>query len=95
MLYRVDDMYLESESQIENQYLESKQTSEKSLLDQHLEVAASNSHIWLIPLTVLTVGLTFDGAILEYFDLIWGLLGQLFESINRKCLHGTIFLKCL
>ena len=94
MLYRLDDIFLQAETRIANHYLENKQTPEKSLFDQHLEAVTSSSRIWLIPLAVLTVGLRFDGPLLEYFDLISGLLDQIITSLTRKCAHGTIFLKC-
>jgi len=61
----------------------SRQTTSPSLFDQHLD-GISNSHIWLLPLGILTVGLTFHKELFEYFELIAGLLGQIFESLSGK-----------
>ena len=61
----------------------SRQATSPSIFDQHLD-DISNSHIWLLPLGILTVGLRYHEELFEYFGLIAEVLGKILESLTGK-----------
>ena len=60
-------------------------SDERPLLDQHLELLGSVSKpVVLMSMGVFAVGLTAREPIAEYFDLIYGLIKNILQSILGK-----------
>ena len=85
LFYRVDIGVPVVENRVGNIDLTNKQTStDTHLLDEHLAIITTPTPFWFIPLAVLTIGLKFSDELSHYFDLLWGLMQQLYESVGRK-----------
>ena len=56
-------------------------TAELPIIDQHLSILTHTPEIWILPLGVFAIGLRFREAIVEYVDLVSGLISNIFQSI--------------
>ena len=54
---------------------------EPPILDQHLSFLANTPVVWIFPLGVFAIGLRFREAIVEYVDLVSGLISNIFQSV--------------
>ena len=63
-------------------------TTEPPIIDQHLSILTHTPEIWILPLGVFAIGLRFREAIVEYVDLVSGLISNIFQSV----LGITVFL---
>ena len=57
---------------------------EPPILDQHLSFLTHTPAIWIFPLGVFAIGLRFREAIVEYVDLVSGLILNIFQSVLGK-----------
>ena len=57
---------------------------EPPILDQHLSFLTHTPAIWIFPLGVFAIGLRFREAIVEYVDLVSGLISIIFKSVLGK-----------
>ena len=57
---------------------------EPPILDQHLSFLANTPVVWIFPLGVFAIGLRFREAIVEYADLVSGLISNIFKSVLGK-----------
>ena len=57
---------------------------EPPILDQHLSFLANTPVVWIFPLGVFAIGLRFREAIVEYVDLVSGLILNIFQSVLGK-----------
>ena len=57
---------------------------EQQILDQHLSFLTHTPAIWIFPLGVFAIGLRFREAIVEYADLVSGLISNIFKSVLGK-----------
>ena len=56
-------------------------TTEPPIIDQHLSILTQTPEIWILPLGVFAIGLRFREAIVEYVDLVSGLISNIFQSV--------------
>ena len=54
---------------------------EPPILDQHLSFLTHTPVVWIFPLGVFAIGLRFREAIVEYVDLVSGLISNIFQSV--------------
>ena len=57
---------------------------EPPILDQHLSFLTHTPAVWIFPLGVFAIGLRFKEAIVEYVDLVSGLISNIFRSVLGK-----------
>ena len=80
---RIDDFVLEDE----NSFSAIKRQGETSveeipIFDQHLSYLTSlPASIWVFPLGIFAVGMRYRDAIIEFTDLIYGLVSNILTSI--------------
>ena len=56
-----------------------------SIFDQHVSYLSSlPTAIWAFPMGVFAVGLKYHDAITEFFELIYGLVSNIFDSVLGK-----------
>ena len=56
-------------------------TTEPPIIDQQLSILTHTPEIWILPLGVFAIGLRFREAIVEYVDLVSGLISNIFQSV--------------
>ena len=70
-------------------------TTEPPIIDQHLSILTHTPEIWILPLGVFAIGLRFREAIVEYVDLVSGLVLSIFQSVLGKfIIQVFVQLKC-
>ena len=71
-------------------------TTEPPIIDQHLSILTHTPEIWILPLGVFAIGLRFREAIVEYVDLVSGLVLSIFQSVLGKfIIQVFVQLKCV
>ena len=52
------------------------------VFDQHVAVLSTlPMSVWLLPLGVFAVGLKYKDEVIEYFDLVYGLISNIIKSV--------------
>ena len=62
------------------------------LLDQHFALLTSSPAVWIVPAGLFAITLRFNNPLLEFANLVLGLLSNLLQSIiGKNCLSNKIF----
>ena len=80
---RIDDFFLEDENSLGALKRQGETSIEEvPIFDQHVSYLTSlPASIWVFPLGIFAVGLKYKDAIIEFTELIYGLVSNILQSI--------------